>query len=211
MHGQALDACIRKSVTWGVDFIQIREKDLSDRALFELTCDAVAAARGTECRILVNGRADIALAARAHGVHLPSTGLQVSDIRKWVSRDLLIGVSVHTLAEVRRACAQNPDYLLLGHIFPTESKQGYGPPLGLRHLRKACSIAIVPVFGLGGIGPELIQSVLDSGAAGVAGIGLFQDAGCRIWETQKALTTKYTARHSRNQNTNLPPRKKDHG
>jgi thiamine-phosphate pyrophosphorylase len=168
-------ACVRKSIRQGVDFIQIREKDLNDRALFELTRDAVVAARGAECRILVNGRADIALAAGAHGVHLPSTGLQISDIRKWVSRDLLVGISVHTLAEVRRACAQNPDYLLLGHIFPTESKQGYGPPLGLRHLRKACSIATVPVLGLGGITPESIGLVLNAGAAGVAGIGLFQN------------------------------------
>ncbi len=173
--GISLIACIRRAIEIGVDFIQIREKDLGDRALFDLTRSALTVARGTKCRILVNGRADIALAAGAHGVHLPSKGLQISDIRPWVPKDFLIGVSVHTLAEIRRACAGGADYLLLGHIFPTESKAGYGPPLGLRRLKNACAVSSVPVLGLGGIKKELIESVLNSGAAGVAGIGLFQD------------------------------------
>ena len=173
--GKPLIPCIRRALHRGVDLIQIREKDLNDRALFELTRRVLAEARGTECRILVNGRPDIALAAGAHGVHLPSAGLQVVDIRKWLPRKLLIGVSVHTIAEVLRACAQGADYLLLGHIFPTESKAGYGPPLGLKHLKRACSSVPVPILGLGGIKPELVDSVLQAGAAGVAGIGMFQD------------------------------------
>jgi thiamine-phosphate pyrophosphorylase len=175
LHGTTLIASIRKAIEEGVDFVQIREKDLEDRALFDLTRSALAFARGTECRILVNGRADIALAAGADGVHLPSTGLQIADIRPWVPDDFLIGVSVHTLSEIRRACAQGVDYLLLGHIFPTDSKAAYGLPLGLRRLKNACAVSSVPVIGLGGINWELIEPVLDAGAAGVAGIGLFQD------------------------------------
>lgn len=175
LHGTSLIACIRKAIEHGVDFVQIREKDLDDRALFNLTSDVLACVRDTQCRVLVNGRADIALAAGAHGVHLPSTGLQVPDVRPWVPDDFLIGVSVHTLPEVRRACAQGADYLLLGHIFPTQSKAGHGPPLGLHRLNNACAVSSVPVLGLGGIKAELIESVLDTGAAGVAGIGLFQD------------------------------------
>ena len=181
----SLISCVRRAVEWGVDFIQIREKDLEDLALFELTRQVLAAARGSKCLVLVNGRADIALAAGAHGVHLPSTGLQISDLRKWFPRDLLIGVSVHTMAEIRRACAQHADYLLLGHLFPTESKLGYGSPLGLRRLREACCSVSVPIFGLGGIKPESIGSVLDCGAAGVAGIGLFQGSSDRMQDYQK--------------------------
>jgi thiamine-phosphate pyrophosphorylase len=177
LRGILLAECIRRTIQRGVDFVQIREKDLEDGALFDLTRRALHFARGTECRILVNGRADIALAAGAHGVHLPSRGLQVSDIRPWVPRDFLIGVSVHALPEIRRACAQGADYLLLGHIFPTESKAGFGLPLGLRRLKNACSVSSVPVFGLGGIKAELAESVLNAGAAGIAGIGLFQDPG----------------------------------
>jgi len=175
----SLEACIRRTMERGVDFVQIREKDLEDRELFELTRSAVEIACGTACRVLVNGRADIACAAGAHGVHLPSTGLQVEDIRKWLPRDFLIGVSVHTTPEIRRACSNGADYLLMGHIFPTESKAGYGRPVGLSRLRKACDSVSVPIFGLGGIKPELIESVLAAGAAGIAGISLFQDAGLK--------------------------------
>jgi thiamine-phosphate diphosphorylase len=159
---------------WGVDFIQLREKDLKEHDLFRLACQVVSMARGTKCRILVNGRADIALAAGAHGVHLPSTGLKISDVRPWLPADFSVGISVHSISEIRNACAQNADYLLLGHVFPTESKAGYGPALGLDFLREACSIASVPVLGLGGIRPESIGSVVESGVAGIAGISLFQ-------------------------------------
>jgi thiamine-phosphate pyrophosphorylase len=180
LQGKSLIACIRRAIDQGVDFIQIREKDLTDRALFDLTRAVLAFARGTGCRVLVNGRADIALAAGADGVHLPSTGLQITDIRKWIPDDFLIGVSVHAMPEIRRACAQGADYLLFGHIFPTESKASHGAPLGLRRLRNACRAASIPVLGLGGIKPESIESVLKAGAVGVAGIGLFQDARCGI-------------------------------
>jgi thiamine-phosphate pyrophosphorylase len=180
LHETSLIASICKAIEGGVDFVQIREKDLEDRALFDLTRSALAFARGTECRILVNGRADIALAAGADGVHLPSTDLQIDDIRPWVPDDFLIGVSVHTLSEIRRACAQGSDYLLLGHIFPTDSKAAYGLPVGLRRLRNACATSSAPVLGLGGIKAESINSVLNAGAAGVAGIGLFQDAGFKL-------------------------------
>ncbi len=170
----SLMACIHRAIECGVDFVQIREKDLDDRTIFGLTRGALAHANLTQCRVLVNGRADIALAAGAHGVHLPSKGLQIDDIRKWVPDDFLIGVSVHTLSEIRSACAQGADYLLVGHIFPTESKAGFGAPLGLRRLRNACAASNVPVLGLGGITPERRDSVLKAGAAGIAGIGLFQ-------------------------------------
>jgi thiamine-phosphate pyrophosphorylase len=176
LSGIALIACIRRVLNWGVDFIQIREKDLPDRALYGLTCRVVDLARGTGCRILVNGRADIALAAGADGIHLPSSGLHISEIRPWVPKDFCVGASVHSLTETRHAGDQGADYVLLGHIFPTKSKLGYGAPLGLDYLQKVCDGASIPVFGLGGIVPESIQSVLASGAAGVAGIGLFQDS-----------------------------------
>jgi thiamine-phosphate pyrophosphorylase len=174
LTGISIISCIRRALDWGVDFIQIREKDLHDRELFELTRRVVDLIRGTECGVLVNGRADIALAAGAHGVHLPSTGLNISDIRPWLPKEFCIGVSVHTMREIRIACDQNADYLLLGHVFPTASKQGYGPCLGLKYLKKACLNSSAPILALGGMRPESISSVLRNGAGGVAGISLFQ-------------------------------------
>ena len=172
--GISLVSCIRQALEWGVDFIQIREQDLTDRALYELTRRVVSLSGATKCRILVNGRADIALAAGAHGVHLPSTGIRISDVRPWLPNDFYIGVSVHSMREIRIACAEGADYILVGHLFPTRSKEGYGPPLGLKFLKKACSSVPTPIFGLGGVRPEFVGSVLEAGAAGVAGISLFQ-------------------------------------
>ena len=176
LTGRSFYACIRRALNWGVDFIQIREKHKSDRALFELTQRLVKLSEGTKCRILVNGRADIAVAARAHGVHLASNALPVPDIRSWLPEKFLIGVSVHSKKEARRACEDGADYILLGHLFPTPSKSSHGQPLGLDYLQQICSDFPVPVFGLGGINAGRIASVLDTGAVGVAAIGLFQNS-----------------------------------
>jgi thiamine-phosphate pyrophosphorylase len=174
LNGISLLECIRRALDLGVDFIQLREKDLSDRELFELTCRILSLSHGTKCRILVNGRADIALAAGAHGVHLPSDGLEVSDVRPWLPEGFQIGVSVHTLREIRKANTQNADYILVGHVFDTPSKEGYGPALGLEFLQKACSLASMPALALGGMRLEQIKRIVECGAAGIAGITLFQ-------------------------------------
>lgn len=175
LSGVSLIGCVCRALAWGVDFIQIREKDLSDRALYNLTCDVVALARNTKCRVMVNGRADIALAAGAAGVHLSSAGLRASEVRSCFPSKLIIGASVHSIREARSAYSIGADYLILGHVFPTQSKSALGLPLGLNYLRKFCSAVSKPVLGLGGIRPESIKSVLDAGAIGVAGISLFQN------------------------------------
>jgi thiamine-phosphate pyrophosphorylase len=174
LEGASLDSCIHRALKWGVDFVQIREKDLDDRSLFELTLRVVDLAHGSKTRILVNGRADIALAAGADGVHLPSNSFRVSEIRPWSPKTFLIGVSVHSQKEIRRAHKDGADYVLVGHLFETPSKSGYGNPLGLEFLHEACIGTSIPVIGLGGIRPDRIESVLSAGAAGVAGISLFQ-------------------------------------
>ena len=174
LSSRSLAASIRRALDWGVDCIQIREKDLSERALYDLTRRVVSMARGTGCKILVNGRADVALAAGADGLHLPSSGLRIRDVRAWSPARFYIGISAHTMREIRDACAEGADYILLGHVFPTASKEALGPDLGLKFLRKACSASTVPILGLGGMSPESIESVLEAGAAGIAGISLFQ-------------------------------------
>jgi thiamine-phosphate pyrophosphorylase len=172
---------IRKVISRGIDFIQIREKDLADRRLFDLTRRVVEIARETpcaaRCRVLVNGRADIALAAGADGVHLTSHGLGIPDIRPWIPKNFIVGVSAHTMREISAACAGNADYILLGHVFPTASKEGMGEALGAGFLRRVCIKASVPVLALGGITAERVTDVLKAGAAGVAGISLFQKDG----------------------------------
>jgi len=173
----ALLRCVRKIIAWGVDFIQIREKDLPDNRLFELTRRVVEIARKTpqsaRCRILVNGRADIAITAGADGVHLTSSGLRISDIRRWIPKNFIVGASVHTTREIRAAAGI--DYMLMGHVFPTASKEGMGAALGVDFLRRTCAVSSVPILALGGITAARIAAVMQTGAVGVAGIGLFQN------------------------------------
>ena len=169
---------IRKIISHGVNFIQIREKDMPDRQLFDLTRSVVEMAReisrDSRCRVLVNGRADIAAAAGADGVHLSSYGLSISDIRSWIPKNFIVGASVHTMREIRAACADNADYILAGHVFHTTSKEGMGEPVGVDFLRRGCIEASTPVLALGGITAERIPAVLQAGAAGIAGISIFQ-------------------------------------
>jgi thiamine-phosphate pyrophosphorylase len=174
LAGLTLTDCISRAIEWGVDLVQIREKDLSDRALFELTRTVLALAMGTPCRVLVNGRIDIARAAGAHGVHLPSTGPDMRDFSPGLMSEMIVGISAHSQRDVRSAQIQGAHYILLGPVFPTKSKLRYGPPMGLRRFHRICRSSTIAVLGLGGIHPETISPVLSAGAVGIAGISIFQ-------------------------------------
>lgn len=158
----------------GIDGLQLREKDLCDGPLLRLARAVRAAlpAAGGMC-LLVNGRADVALAAGAHGVHLPSAGLPVGPLRHRFGPGLLLGRSTHRLEEVEEAAAAGADYVTFGPVYATPSKARYGPPPGLDALRRACSVGL-PVYALGGVTLERLAAVAAAGAAGAAGIRIFQ-------------------------------------
>jgi thiamine-phosphate pyrophosphorylase len=165
---------IERAIAAGVDLIQIRERDLSGRALLALVAAAVARARGTATRILVNDRLDVALAAGA-GFHLPTHGFAVADVRR-AYPDLLIGASCHNLDELRRAETGGADFVVFGPVFETPSKKPFGPPLGVEKLAEAARAAKIPVLALGGVTLGNAAACLAAGAAGLAAISLFQQA-----------------------------------
>jgi len=165
------------AVAAGIQLIQIREKQLTARVLFELASSVVAIARATSTRVLINDRADIAASAGADGVHLTTTSLMPDVIRKTFDGKFLIGASTHSLIEAREACRQGVDFAVFGPIFPSPSKEKYGQPLGLRQLDEAArELAPFPLIGLGGISIHNVSDCLLAGAQGIAGITLFSKA-----------------------------------
>ena len=171
-------AKIAECAAVGVDYIQLREKDLSGRELYRLAEEAMRLIpSGARTRLLINSRVDIVLACGAHGVHLPANGLGARDARaifeKAGKRDALIGVSTHSVEEVLDAREQAADFVVFGPVFEKNAEFAVS---GLAKLAEACGISI-PVFALGGITTENAGLCREKGAAGIAGIRLFQRTG----------------------------------
>lgn len=164
----SLAAVVAAAVRGGVDAVQLREKDLSTRELVELARELRAVTRQHGARLLINDRIDVALAVGADGVHLPSESFAVVDARSLLGPDAAIGVSTHSIAEVRRAAAAGADFAVFGPIFDTPSKRDYGAPHGLAALRAAVDSSDLPIVAIGGIDHDNAANVRATGCAGIA-------------------------------------------
>jgi len=153
----------------GVDFIQIREPDLSARDLARLV--RLAMERTHRPRILVNDRADVAIACGAAGVHLRSGSVAPDTIRRIAPAGFVISVACHNAEDIRRAAGA--DYAILAPVFRPLSKEQSRPLLGLDAFRALATDSSIPVLALGGITEENTTACMDAGAAGIAGISLF--------------------------------------
>ena len=188
---EALTRKIAEIAATGVDWVQIREKDLTARELASLTRQALtiagkySAKRSSTVRVLVNERLDVALAERADGVHLGEKTLPVGEAKRLIAsavrrqpidESFLIGVSCHSIEAAQAAERDGADYIFFGPIFATPSKAGFGEPQGLARLAQVCRAANLPVLAIGGVAVENVESCLAAGAAGIGAIRLFQSA-----------------------------------
>ncbi|HEY6412393.1 MAG TPA: thiamine phosphate synthase [Edaphobacter sp.] len=179
-------ALVRQAARWaaeGIDFIQLREKDLPSFDLILLARKILEAISAHPTRLLINSNPGVAITTAAHGVHLTAAPNQATatDIRRRYAQsklpDPVITVSCHTLAEIERARTQPITAILFAPVFEKSiSGQQVAPGTGLERLREACnSAAPIPVYALGGVTLENAPQCLEAGAAGVAGIRLFHN------------------------------------
>jgi thiamine-phosphate pyrophosphorylase len=169
-------AIVSRAVSSGINLIQLREKNLPARVLYELSAQAAAITGRSSTRLLVNDRADIARAAACDGVHLTAGSLEAGVVRKTFGPDFLIGASTHSIEEARSARDGGASFAVFGPVFNTPSKRAYGPPLGLDMLQAAVrELSPFPIIAIGGINHDNAQQVLRTGASGIAAIRLFND------------------------------------
>ena len=164
----------------GVDWIQIREKDLPAGVLASLVEHAVARVPRT-CQVLVNDRMDVAITAGAGGVHLGETSLPVEEAKrlateKSLGADFLLGVSAHSLESAQAAEKAGASYVIFGPVYETPSKMKFGPPQGLQRLAEVCGRVAIPVIAIGGITEGNTSQCIAAGASGIAAIRMFQEA-----------------------------------
>lgn len=158
----------------GVDVIQIREHAMAAASVRDITAGVVAQSRGTRTRVIVNDRADVAVAALADGVHLRDDGWPVSRVRRLPrGRSWIVGRSIHAVAPSSSDLA-GLDYVTFGAVFGSGTK----PARGVDALRSVAAACAVPVVAVGGITPANAAACRDAGAAGVAAISLFLPPGC---------------------------------
>jgi thiamine-phosphate pyrophosphorylase len=169
-RGGDLVAVVRECLAAGLPAVQVREKDLSAAALAALCRALRPLTQAAGALLVVNDRADVALAVGADAVQRTSGSLSVADIRALADKRLRVGASVHSLEEALAAEAEGADWLVFGPVYDTPSKRAYGPPQGVERLGRVTAAVRVPVVAIGGITPVRVADVVAAGAAGVAAI-----------------------------------------
>jgi thiamine-phosphate pyrophosphorylase len=166
--GRPLVSLLQRVLTTGISMVQLRERDLSARELVTLAHEVQAVTASRSAQLLINDRIDIALALEGVGVHLRSNSLPVSVARQLLGMQRLLGISAHSVEEAVQGESQGADYIVLGPIYETPTKQMFGPPIGIRTLEKACRLVRIPIFGIGGVTAARAREMRHAGAFGAA-------------------------------------------
>lgn len=187
--GRELPAVVAAALAGGARCIQLREKDLASRQLFDLARELRRLTREYGARLLINDRIDVALAAEADGVHLGINSLPLGEARRILGPGRLIGYSAHSSAEALRAEQDGADFVTFGPVYHTPSKAAYGAPQGLERLSETARSLAIPVFALGGVKKTSISEVMAAGCHGVALISAIIGAADPAEATNELLGT----------------------
>ncbi len=164
----SLFAYIEETLKGGVKAVQLREKDSGTRDLLDMAYMMRDLTEAYNAKLFINDRVDIALAAKADGVHLGQKSIPAHAVRKISGNQLLIGVSTHGIDEAIEAERDGADFITIGPIYQTQSKLKYGDPIGIETLKKVKSEVSIPVFAIGGIKLNKVKEVKEAGADGIA-------------------------------------------
>jgi thiamine-phosphate pyrophosphorylase len=185
--GRTLPAVVAEALRGGLRAVQLREKDLAAGQLFDLAAELRLLTREYGAKLLINDRIDVALAVAADGVHLGKAGLPLAEARRILGSERLIGYSAHSADEALQAQLEGADFITLGPVYQTPSKERYGEPPGLSVLAAAARLLTIPVFALGGVKQASVAKVLSAGARGVALISAIMAAPNPADETESLL------------------------
>lgn len=166
--GRELPAVVADALAGGVRAVQLREKDLSSRQLFELALQLRALTRQFGALLLINDRLDIARAVGADGVHVGVQSMPVERVREQAGHGMLVGYSAHRVDEAVQAALSGADFVTFGPVYQTPSKMKFGNPVGVFQLSAAVSSLTIPVFALGGVKKTTIAETMATGCRGVA-------------------------------------------
>jgi thiamine-phosphate pyrophosphorylase len=166
--GRDLLRVLESALDGGVRAVQLREKDLGGRDLFLLAEKAKSLCARYCAALLINDRLDVALGVDADGVHLGQASLPPGAARGLLGPEKLIGVSTHSLEEALAAEKDGADFVLFGPVYWTPSKAAYGPPLGVSALKKTVDKISLPVYAIGGVNKDNLETAKAAGARGVA-------------------------------------------
>ena len=159
---------VEDALKGGVKGVQLREKDLSSRELYELAYEMRKLTTKYDAQLIINDRVDIALAVEADGVHLGLNSLPIHRARKLLGSSRLIGLSCHNQVNAIMAQENGADFITFGPVYYTASKANYGKPVGVDKLEIVSQLLEIPVFALGGIKKGNAPEVMAAGAAGIA-------------------------------------------
>jgi thiamine-phosphate pyrophosphorylase len=154
----------------GSRLIQLRDKEASAREFLDAARACLALTREAGALLIINDRVDIALTSGADGVHLGQDDLSVEEARDILGEDKIIGLSTHSLAQFNAALETSADYIAVGPVYPTTTKENPDPVVGLELVREARKVSDRPIVAIGGVTPERAPGIIAAGADCVAAI-----------------------------------------
>jgi thiamine-phosphate pyrophosphorylase len=162
---------VKRMIAGGARMIQLRDKSASSRDFYRAAVKALDVAANSGCSIVINDRFDIAYAAGAAGVHLGQDDMPAADVREKAGKDFVIGISTHSVEQVLTALGTPVDYIAIGPIYKTSTKEQPSPTVGIAGILEARAISPIPLVAIGGIDIPDLSQIFEAGADAAAIIG----------------------------------------